>query len=112
MRLPRACGWPKTLRSSIVPLQRCTLELRRAADRYAGRGHAAGEIVMTDRNHHEDVLRGVTAIAKALNVSARDVHRLHAYHGLPAFWNGRMLCAHVNELNAWRDRWQAEANGP
>jgi len=59
----------------------------------------------TDRDHHEDTIRAIIAIAKVLGVTPREVHRLRAYRGPMAFWIGRMLCTKADEL----DRHKANA---
>jgi hypothetical protein len=56
----------------------------------------------------EDVLYGVKAIAKALKVKPRQVHRLRSYLGLPTFWTGKLLCARLSELDAWKAAFQQE----
>src|SRR4051812_3760728 len=55
----------------------------------------------TDHNV-EDIIRGVRAIARALRATPAQVHALRARHGLPVFLSGKVLCARVAELDAWR----------
>ena len=54
------------------------------------------------------MLCGVKAIAKALRVKPPQVRRLRAYLGLPTFWTGKLLCARLGELDAWKAAFQQE----
>ena len=60
-------------------------------------------------DYRAEVLRGGVAIARALGTTPKQVRELRARHGLPTFTRGGVLCSRVDELYAWRRRWQADA---
>jgi uncharacterized small protein (DUF1192 family) len=89
-------------------------EVRRLQERVRQleRERPRASIRIIEPEHHEDVLHGVAAIAKALGTTPRKVHELRARHGLPVFPSGRTLCARADELDRWRTEWQREADEP
>lgn len=62
-------------------------------------------------NMQGDLLYGVPAIAKHLNMRTRQVYHLAANHGLPVFKIGGKTCAKKSALAAWIDRNGERGNG-
>ena len=57
------------------------------------------------RDHTEETLYGVVAIAKALQVRPAQVRELQERHGLPTLRIGRTLCARADEIDRWLKKW-------
>ena len=51
-----------------------------------------------------DLLYGVPAIAKHLNLGDQQVYHLASNGRLPTFKIGRRICARISSLNAWLDQ--------
>lgn len=64
---------------------------------------------MTDDNETgaSDLLYGVPAIAKHLNLGDQQVYHLAAINRLPTFKIGRRICARKSSLDAWLAKMEA-----
>jgi hypothetical protein len=67
---------------------------------------------MVDGSDATDLLYGVEAISKCLNMTTAQVYHLHARGQIPTFKIGKKVCSRRASLAAWLAEQEAKAKSP
>ncbi|WP_371346063.1 DNA-binding protein [Ancylobacter sp. IITR112] len=67
---------------------------------------------MVDGSDATDLLYGVEAISKCLNMTTAQVYHLHARGQIPTFKIGKKVCSRRASLSTWLAEQEAKAKAP